>query len=315
LPGETRGGAAHVFGPVPSRRLGRSLGVDLVPSKTCTLDCVYCQVGRTTLQTTRRQRFVSASALLAELRERLAECPRPDYITLAGSGEPTLYADLPELIAGIRAVTDVPVAVLTNGTLLGDPAVRAACSRADVVLPSLDAGDEATFQRINRPAPGLSLGRIVAGLVAFRAEYAGRIWLEVFLVEGMNDSEEQVRKIANLVARIRPDKVQLNTAVRPTAEADVRPVSEERLHALARLFSPDAEVVADFPAAEAHPGFRARGDDVLEMIRRRPVTVEDITAGLGIHPNEAAKYVADLLARGAIRKERRADRDFFRASP
>lgn len=314
MPGD-RPKIAHIFGPVPSRRLGRSLGVDVVPRKTCTLDCIYCQVGRTTDRTTERRSFVPVETVLEEIGAKLADSPRPDYITLSGSGEPTLYADLGELIRGIRKIADVPVAILTNGTLLTEPDVRAACALADVVLPSLDAGDEAMFQRINRPAPGLTLEGIVAGMAAFREEYQGRIWLEVFLVEGLNDSEEHVRSIARLAARIRPDKVQLNTAVRPTAEPGVMPVPEERLRLLARLFTPPAEVIADFPGAEGAPSFRARAEDVLEMVRRRPVTLDDIAAGLGIHPNEAAKYVADLLRRGSLRKERRGGRDFFRAAP
>lgn len=308
---ETR---THVFGPVPSRRLGRSLGVDIIPYKLCTLDCVYCQVGRTTERTAKRRALLPAATLVAEVAAKLKTVPRPDYITLAGSGEPTLYADLGELIDGIKAVTDVPVAVLTNGTLLHTPAVRAACARADLVMPSLDAGDEATFQAVNRPAPGLSLEQLVGGMAAFRKEYQGRVWLEVFLVAGLNDSPDQVRKIAALAARIAPDRVQLNTAVRPTADADVRPLTEERLRDLCALFGPGAEVIADFRRIHEEPEFKARAEDVLAVIRRRPVTLDDIAAGTGAHRNEVAKYLEELLAENRIRKEQRGEKDFYRAS-
>lgn len=305
---------AQVFGPVPSRRLGRSLGVDLIPYKLCSLDCIYCQVGRTTECTTQRQSILRHEEVAAEIAAKLKSVPRPDYITLSGSGEPTLYADLGLLITDIKRITDVPVAILTNGTLLYDRATRAACALADLVMPSLDAGDEATFRKINRPAPGLSLEQTVAGMAAFRNEYQGQIHLEVFLIEGLNDSIAHAQKISALATRIAPDRIQLNTAVRPTAEADVRPVTEARLHELCKLFGPTAEVIADFRHIHAAPEFKAQAEDVLEMIRRRPVTLDDIAAGIGAHRNEISKHIEALLTQGRIRKERRGEKDFFRAS-
>jgi len=307
--------AEHVLGPVPSRRLGRSLGVDFVPCKVCTLDCVYCQVGRTTQKTLARQMFAPVDTILAEVREKLKRGPRPNHITLAGSGEPTLHLGLDEIVDGIKGISAVPVAVLTNGTLLTDPAVRRACAAADVVLPSLDAGDEDTFQAVNRPAPGLSLSRLAQGLATFRDEYHGEMWLEVFLIRGVNSSGEQLRKIRKLVERIRPDRVQLNTAVRPTAEEGVAALTEAEMAKLCRMLGPNAEVIADFSGARGQPAFVARKEEVLAMIRRRPVTLDDIAVGLGVHRNEAAKYVEDLLTGKAIVKERRGDLDFLRAAP
>jgi len=304
---------ARVFGPVPSRRLGRSLGVDIIPRKVCTLDCVYCQVGRTTEKTLARRCAVAVEGVVEEVRGKLSSGPRPDYITLAGSGEPTLCQDLGALICGIHNITDVPVAVLTNGTLFWESAVREACTNADLVLPSLDAGDEETFQRINRPADGLTLERVVQGLIAFRNAFVGQIWLEVFLVAGLNDDENQIVKIRALAQRMRPDKIQLNTAVRPTADEDVAAVSEARLQELCGVFGPAAEVIADFDSVLRLGDFSTKAEDILEMIRRRPVTVEDIAAGTGAHPNEVLKYVEVLLARGVVVKERRGGRDFLRA--
>ncbi len=300
----------HVFGPVPSRRLGRSLGVDVVPRKVCTFDCVYCQVGRTSSRTLQRSVFTPADEIVSEVRVALERGARPDYVTLSGSGEPTLHADLAAIIKGIKLVTEIPVALLTNASLFWDPEVREACALADLILPSLDAGDEEVFQAINRPAPGLTLERMVQGLAAFRKEYRGSIWLEVFIVEGLNSSEEQSLKIRAIAERIKPDRIQLNTAVRPTAE-EVHAVPEERLLELCRLLGPHAEVIADFHGVHERPAFAAREEEVLAMISRRPCTLDDIAAGLGIHRNEAAKYVGKLLGDKLVRKERRSDRDYI----
>lgn len=304
----------HIFGPVPSRRLGLSLGVDLVPRKRCTLDCVYCQVGRTTDQRTRRGDFVPIDDCLAELADTLPRVPRPDYITLSGSGEPTLNSRLGEVIDRIRLLTDVPVAILTNGTLFGDPAVRHEVARADLVVPSLDAGDEETYQRVNRPAPGLTLAALVDGLATFRDEFPGQLWLEVFLIAGVNDADDQVRAIRRHVDRIRPDRVQLNTATRPTAEPGVEPVSPERLARLAAMLGPSAEVVADFTARKHTAATRVRQEQVLAMIRRRPVTADDIAAGLAAHPNEVAKALGHLLESGQVVRTDRLGRVYFEAA-
>ena len=228
---------------MPSRRLGRSLGVDLVPFKTCTYDCIYCQLGRTTCKTLERKEWVPMDAVLDELKQKLA-C-RPDYITLSGSGEPTLYSRLGEIIEHIQAMTAVPVAVLTNGSLLWQKAVREEVALADVVLPSLDAPDPERFEFINRPHPEITFDRLMEGLAAFRREFSGQYWLEVMLLGGYTSLPAQVRQLAEWARRIQPDKVQLNTAVRPPAEDYAMAVPPERLAELARLFEPAAEVVAE----------------------------------------------------------------------
>ena len=313
MPENSQSPAQHVFGPVPSRRLGLSLGVDLVPHKVCTLDCIYCQVGRTTRKTVVRETFVPVETILSEIAEKLRAVPRPDVITLAGSGEPTLHAGLDDIIDGIKKLTDISTAVLTNGTLLSDPAVRTACKKADIVLPSLDAGDEETFRRINRPAEGITLEQLVHGLEVFRKEYTGQLWLEIFFVSKINDSHDHARKIGGLIERIRPDRIQLNTAVRPTAEEDVHALTPDKMSALCKIMGPKAEVIADFKHLDKPPAFAAKIEDVLAMIRRRPVTASDIAAGLGIHPNETVKLVEELLRKDLIVRERRGDRDFLRS--
>ena len=165
----------HVYGPVHSRRLGLSLGVDLVPYKTCPFDCIYCQLGRTTRRTVQRAAYVPVDKILGDLKRSLREVPKPDFITLSGSGEPTLHSGIGKIITGIRAITSIPIAFLTNGALLGDEDVRSGCRLADVVLPSLDAGDEAAYARVNRPAPGLTLRSLVEGLAGFREDFSGEI--------------------------------------------------------------------------------------------------------------------------------------------
>ena len=288
------------FGPVPSRRLGRSLGVDVVPFKTCTFDCVYCQLGRTTCKTVDPGPWVPVDDVLAELPDRLAS--RPDYVTIGGSGEPTLFSRIGELIERIKAATRVPVAVLTNGSLLWRRDVRRKLLGADVVLPSLDAGDEATFQAVNRPHPELSLARVVDGLVAFRREYTGQVWLEVFLLAGYTAIEAEAAKIARCVDLIGPDRVQLNTAVRPPAEPFAVGATRQRMAELAPIFGPRAEVIADFRPASESADFGAGREAIRELLRRRPCSVDDLAAGLGLHRNEAIKYVEALAADGLIRR-------------
>jgi len=299
-----------VYGPVPSRRLGRSLGVDLVPLKTCTYDCVYCQLGRTTRKTVRRQRWVDPDTVVAQVRDRLSS--KPDVIALAGSGEPTLHSHLREVIAGIDAITDVPVAVITNGSLLGRSDVRKALAGADIVLPSLDAPSEDLFRKVNRPHTSLHLDGLVDGLVSFRAGYRGEIWLEVMLLAGVTDPVAEVRGLAELAARIAPDRIQLNTVVRPPAESFVAAVDGATLEELAALFTPHAEVIADLPAS-AGVGVAAQAD-VLALVSRRPCTVADIASGLGIHHGEALKAAIALVNQGAAQLHTHQGRSFYRAA-
>jgi len=299
-----------VYGPVPSRRLGRSLGVDLVPFKTCTYDCVYCQLGRTTSKTVRRRRWADPDAVVAQVRGRLSS--RPDVIALAGSGEPTLHAGIGEVIDGIKAITDVPVAVITNGSLLGRAAVRRGLAAADIVLPSLDAPDEGLFQHVNRPHATLHLAEVVEGMVTFRAGYPGELWLEVMLLAGVTGSAPRARRLAELAARIAPERIQLNTAVRPPAESSVAPVDRATLEELAALFTPRAEVIADLPASTG--GQVVVAADVLELLARRPCTVADITTGLAIHHGEALKAVTALVNEGAADLYTHEGRSFYVAT-
>ena len=285
---------SYVFGPVPSRRLGRSLGVDVVPFKTCTYDCIYCQLGRTTCRTVKRKEWVPLEDLLDELEAKLAT--RPDYITLSGSGEPTLFSRLGDLIVRIKGITDIPVALLTNGSLLWQPDVREAIENVDLLIPSLDAGDEELFRRVNRPHEAVSFQRLIDGLLALRETCRGQIWLEVLLLAEYTSREVEVVKLARWVDFIRPHRVQLNSVTRPPGEGLVGGVSHERLGDLADLFNPPADVIADYCDVRQELQVSGSRKEILELLQRRPCSVEDVADGLNMHPNEVVKYVEALQA-------------------
>jgi wyosine [tRNA(Phe)-imidazoG37] synthetase (radical SAM superfamily) len=299
-----------IYGPVPSRRLGRSLGVDLVPMKTCSYDCIYCQLGRTTCKTVERKPWVPAEKILPELAEKLST--RPDYVTLSGSGEPTLNSELGEIARRIKDMTDIPVSVLTNGSLLWQPDVRRDVGEADLVVPSLDAGDEAMFQAVNRPHPNIGFEKMVDGLVALREEFSGPIWLEVFLLAGHTAVQADAEKLAEQANRVRADRIQLNTVTRPPVEEYAAGVSPERMEELAELFRPRAEVIADFSAVQRDAPFRSGVREVLALLQRRPCTLEDIAGGLAMHLNEAVKYVQQLEADGRIARSVSAGKTYYR---
>ncbi len=303
--------ACYVFGPVPSRRLGRSLGLDLVPFKTCSYDCIYCQLARTTCKTLLRKEWVPLEDILAQLKEKLAT--NPNYITLSGSGEPSLYSRIDELIAGIKNLTDIPVAVLTNGSLLSLGEVRSALLRADLVAPSLDAGDAGTFARVNRPAEGITFEQMVAGLITFRKEYKGQYWLEVFLLAGVNDAPEQLRKIAQIARQINPDRIQLNTVSRPAVEEYAVGVPEEQMRRFAEIFGAGAEVIADYRPADELGECAGRPREILEMLSRRPCTAEDIAQGLGLNLLEVRKHLQYLSVQGLVQTQTHNDQLYYLA--
>lgn len=301
----------HVFGPVPSRRLGFSLGVDPVVPKTCTLDCVYCELGPTTECTVERKAYVPVDGILEELAARLAEGPDLDFITLSGSGEPTLNSDIGRLIDGIKAITDKPVAVLTNGTLLTDPGVREALARADVVAPSIDAVSQEVFERVNRPHPSLSAAAIVDGLKTFARDYRGRIWLEVVFVEGLNDDSGEVERIAGIIDAIEPDKVHVNTVVRPPAVSSARPLSHERLSEIAARLGPRADVIAR-PTGPSQSSVAADVAEVVaSMAERRPVTVIDVARTAGLSAAAAAKLLNQLVDDGVLSVVRHGETVYY----
>jgi wyosine [tRNA(Phe)-imidazoG37] synthetase (radical SAM superfamily) len=302
----------YIFGPVPSRRLGRSLGIDLVPYKTCSYDCIYCQLGRTNCKTIERKEWAPLDAVLEELKRMLST--QPDYITLSGSGEPTLFSRIGELIDQVKTISDIPVAVLTNGSLLWQEDVRRQLSHADLVIPSLDAGNESLFHLVNRPHESISFDKMLDGLSAFRREYTGQYWLEVFVLNGYSASQTELACLRECIDRIRPDRVQLNTVTRPPAEDYAIGVSQERLWEIAQVFSPVAQVIVDkLPAPLTHES-SVRQEDILELLSRRPCSTDEIAVGLGMHPNEVVKCVQNLLAQGLIQHSFVKHKHYYRVT-
>lgn len=302
-----------IYGPVPSRRLGRSLGIDLVPFKTCTYDCVYCQLGRTTHRTVERREYVSTDAALAQLQAKLATGIAPDYISLAGSGEPTLNSGIGRLLPAIKGLTDIPVAVITNGSLLWMDEVCGELLAADVVLPSLDAGDAPMFKRVNRPDPAVTFELMVEGLTGFAKRFRGETWLEVMLLAGLTDMPAEAAKIATLVRAIGPTRTQLNTASRPAADSSVQPVPPEKMAVLTELFGAEVDVVSE-PFQDKGKGAEASNatkNDIIVLLARRPCSAGDIAAGLGLHTLDVLKHLDTLLAGGKISPVTRDGTTFY----
>ncbi|MFO7760186.1 MAG: radical SAM protein [Thermodesulfobacteriota bacterium] len=300
-----------VYGPVPSRRLGRSLGVDLVPYKICSYDCIYCQIGRTPRPTIHRKSYIVADKVVNDVLNRLEEGASPDYITLGGSGEPTLNSDIREIIERIKSATDTPVTVLTNGSLLMFPDVRRDIKGADVVLPSFDACSEEMFQKINRPCKDLDFDKMAEGLVQFRKEYQGRIWVEIFLINGINTSDSDTAGFKKWMDRIQPDKIHLNTAVRPTAESNLSRPDDKCLVRIKNMLGDRAEIVVAYQGEETGTGGPAVREELISLLSRRPCTLADIANGLNIHQHEILKYLEPLVDSGEMEIVRTSDEIYY----
>jgi wyosine [tRNA(Phe)-imidazoG37] synthetase (radical SAM superfamily) len=306
----------RTYGPVPSRRFGLSLGVDLVPHKTCPYDCVYCQLGPTTCLSAERRDFYPVQDVLRDVEDALGDGPRPDVITLAGSGEPTLYRSLPRLFAGIRDLTDVPILLITNGALLFDADVAEAARGADILAPSLDAGDEETFRLVNQPHADVPFGRMVEGLRKALDGHPGQVRLEVMLVRDLNDSQESIERIARHAAGMRADAIELNTPVRPPVpERGALPCTAGTLELALRIFGPKARAIGRFEGRRAgKPAARAFDDvdkDVRETLVRRPCTLEDLVSSLGLDAAQARRSLDRLLAAGLVEARAGASGTYF----
>ncbi|NIO48691.1 MAG: radical SAM protein [Candidatus Aminicenantes bacterium] len=298
---KNRNSALQTYGPVPSRRLGFSLGIDIVPLKTCSLNCIYCQLGPTSKKTIHRKEYFSSSDILAQIKKKVSSGQRIDYITFSGSGEPTLNSALGKLIREIKKTTSIPVAVLTNSTLLSRKSVRNALMNADLVVPSLDAATQEIFVKINRPYPSLKIEEIMQGLLKFSKEFKGSIWLEIMLVKGVNDSPSHIRKLKEAIAKIKPEKVQLNTVIRPPAEKNARPLSLKDLEKIKSILGENCEIiVGSYREAQISTTENLEGA-ILSMIRRRPVTLAEISTSLGKGKDEIIRSLDSLLAEGKIK--------------
>jgi wyosine [tRNA(Phe)-imidazoG37] synthetase (radical SAM superfamily) len=308
----------HVYGPVPSRRLGRSLGIDPVPPKTCNWNCVYCQLGRTTPLSSERRDLAPVDEVLEEVQVALDACGDDlDWVTFVGSGEPTLHSGLGRMIREVQAMVALPTAVITNGALLHREDVRRELAAADAVMPSLDAGSEALYRAINRPYPGLSLERHLGGLAAFRRGFAGRLWLEVMLVAGLNDTEAALRDLAGALLRIDPDAVHVNVPSRPPAETWVRAPELSVLERARSILGTGAHLVLPVPGDFELDADATIADAVVELVTRHPTSDHELMTALSRHwaSDELARALRAMVADGRVQLLERQGQWFWTAGP
>ncbi len=303
-----------IFGPVPSRRLGRSLGIDVIPPKTCTHDCIYCESGHTTCLTLDRKAFVEPERVLRDLDAYFGRYPNSaDVLTFSSAGEPTLYEPLGDLIRAIKKkFPALPLIVLTNGALLFDPRVRKDLARADRVVPSLDAVSDEVFQRINRPHPGIGISMILEGLEAFRREYKGRLHVEVMMVSGVNDHPHELKEIGTFISRLGPDEVELNTVVRPPADHMAESLSPEAM-CRASTFFPHGitRIIGAFHGSSGEKSDESLARRIMGMVRRRPCTLDEMAASLGVTLEEARFTLRKLEESNRIVRYSVQDREFI----
>ncbi|MEI8347105.1 MAG: radical SAM protein [Pseudomonadota bacterium] len=282
-----------VFGPVPSRRLGLSLGVDPIPPKTCTMNCVYCECGKTNRLTSTREMFYPPQQIIDDIETALREGPRPDYITFAGSGEPTLYLGLGEVVAYLKKNhSEFKLALITNSTLLDDPQVIQETLGFDVVLPSLDAATQSTFLRVTRPVRGITADHMIEALANYRCLFLGPIWLEIFIVPGLNDGQEELQAFLSALKKINPHRIQVNSLDRPGTEKWVQVPPRKELFEIKKLFASTGipvDVVCRGGDFESHGPLLAPDKVKMlleEWLKRRPATMGDLKRVTGYSEEE-----------------------------
>lgn len=308
----------YVFGPVPSRRLGQSLGIDTIPLKTCNWNCVYCQLGRTKPLTNERKQYFPPEDILAEVKQAL-ETHKPgeiEWVTFVGSGEPLLHSSMGYLIRGVKELTDLPIAVITNGSLLYLPEVRQELVAADAVLPSLDAGTPGLYRHINRPHADITYDRLLGGLIDFRSVYQGKLWVEVMLVHGLNDTSEALWSLAKALRLVQPDEVHILLPTRPPAETWVRPPDEESLMQAMAILGNIARVIHPAEGSFDLSGYDNPVEAVIGIITRHPMRQEELERTLERwSPGQARAILAELEASGKAQVVERYGARFWSAAP
>lgn len=276
----------YVFGPVPSRRLGQSLGIDTIPLKTCNWNCVYCQLGRSLPLTNERREHIPREEIMAEVKSALAS-HKPgeiDWITFVGSGEPTLHSGIGWLIRQVKSLTEIPVAVITNGSLLYQPEAREELSAADAVLPTLDAGNAGLYRKINRPHGEITFERHLQGLVDFRREYRGKLWMEVMLVRDLNDTEAALIELAAALERVNPDEVHILQPTRPPVETWVQPADEEGMLRARAILGKVASLIHPASGTFDLSGFDNLVEAVVSIVTRHPMREDELVTTLNRWP-------------------------------
>jgi wyosine [tRNA(Phe)-imidazoG37] synthetase (radical SAM superfamily) len=291
-----------VYGPVPSRRLGQSLGVSPIPPKTCNYSCVYCQIGRTTHYTNKRQSFFEKETILDQVFETIDSGVKIDYITFVGEGEPTLSKDLGWLIEQIKNNTTIPTAVITNGALLIEEQVRNELRKVDVILPTLDATKQKLFKKINRPVKGLKIKDIIEGFRQFRKNYSGEIWMEVMLVKGLNDTKEVVDNLEEVLNTLSCDRVYVNIPIRPPAETWVKCPDNDRVLEICKQLG--AENISHYESVAGFHIDKAKklAEELVNITTRHPLREEQILKMVDSPPDKVKALLERLSREGKLRK-------------
>jgi len=301
----------YVFGPVPSRRLGFSLGVDIIPPKYCTFDCIYCQIGKTTNKEITRKSFFNPVEIVNEVIETVNATERVDFVTFSGSGEPTLNSDIGWMIRELKSKVAIPITVITNGSLLSVKEVREDLRVADVVLPSLDAVSEDLFRYINRPHALMDQDSIIGGLKAFREAYSGKVWLEIMLIRDVNDDPEELGKIKEITQYLNVDKIQLNTVVRPPSEETAGTMEETALEKICEFFGDKCEIIPKFDKTNTGSEKENWTEMVLQTLKRRSLSLDDIAKTTGAPFDKAHSILRKMEKEGKIRSFHFGDTVFY----
>ncbi len=285
----------YLYGPVPSRRLGVSLGIDLIPHKICSFNCIYCECGPTTKLTIKRDEFKPVNLVIEELNNYLKDKPKLDYITFSGSGEPTLYKKIGTIIDFLQKdYPDYQIALLTNSSLLHKKKVRNQIKKVDLISPSLDSVIKRNFETINRPHSKIKLSQIIEGLIELRKEFDGKIFLEIFIVPNINDSKEELYKFHDIIKEIKPDLVQLNTLDRPGAEDWCTPASKSSLEDTVNIIGKEAEIIGPYLPKKRNTIQPTLKESIISTLKRRPCTVKDLSNIFDLHVNEINRYLRQL---------------------
>lgn len=304
----------YLFGPVNSRRLGISQGIDLLPPKICNFNCIYCEVGPTRQLTCERRQYVPTEEILREVDQLLEDqalIRRLDVFTITASGEPTLHTGIGDIIDHLKENTDKPVAVLTNGSLLHLDEVRRDLANADIVIPSLDSAREESYRRINRPADCVPLAGLIDGLTGFRKGFQGEMWLEILLAKDINDSPDDIDALVRTVMEIQPDRVQLNTVARPPLEKFALPLERQELEAVASRFPLPVEILVDFSTRKKEKFRSASADEIMLMLKRRPCTAADVSEALGLDNDLAATRLTEMADTKLIVKTKHHGKEYY----
>jgi len=304
----------HLFGPVPSRRLGSSLGIDPVPFKTCSYNCSYCECGATSHLQVERQEFLSTQVLMKELEEFLENHPAPNYITFAGSGEPLLCSNLGEMADTInKRFPEIKLALLTNASLLSVINIKKELASFDLILPSLDAVKQKSFIQINKPHSSIKISDIINGLISLRHNFSGKIWLEIFIIPGINDSKEELEDFKTIIAKIAPDRIQLNSLDRPGTEKDIKKPAKTDLETISTFWGfENIEIISrSYGENEQEIDDKEVAKRILLTVTRRPCTMKDLVALTGKKKETLQEIVNNLISQGSLVEKETAGNRFF----